>query len=422
MKADIITIGDEILIGQIVDTNSAYIAAALDLEGIETRKVISVSDRRESIIETLDESVLIADLVIITGGLGPTNDDITKKSLQDYFGGEFIFDQQALKFIEILAKRHGVKLTGRNRLQAAVPSSCFTLPNRLGSAPGMVFRKENCVVIALPGVPFEMKQIFDTEVIPLLHKEFKLPVRLKKTILTAGLPESRAADLLEDWESGLTGTMRLAYLPSVGRVRLRLSISGEDQDQLKDQLNKEINTAIGLLGTKYVYGFDDETLEGVVGRMLTSISGTLSVAESCTGGTIASMITSVPGSSSYFKGGVIAYANPVKQHLLKVSETDISRFGAVSREVVEQMAQGVRQLMDTDYSIATSGIAGPTGGSTEKPVGTTWIAIAAREKVISERFIFTGNRERNIERASVTALNMLRNILVSEEENNRGNV
>lgn len=422
MLADIITIGDEILIGQIVDTNSAYLAARLDSLGIKIRKIHSIADNENAISNTLDESILESDIVILTGGLGPTLDDITKRSLKNYFGGEFVTDEVALEYIKKLHKRRAIAFSERNARQAKVPSTCQALRNRVGSAPGMLFRKEGCIIVSLPGVPFEMKSIFDEEFVPIMEKELSLPVRLKKTVLTAGLSESHTADLLEEWEGALPENIALAYLPSVGKLRLRLSISGDNEGVLKEELNVKVKELIELLGEDHVYGFDEDSLEAICGKLLAAASKTLSVAESCTGGTISHMITSVPGSSAYFVGAVTSYANIIKEKLLEVYEYELEEYGAVSKQVVEQMARGVRHVMDTDYSIATSGVAGPDGGTEEKPVGTIWIAVASREKVVSQKFLFGDHRGRNIERTSLTALNMLRNFIRIQEENIQNNV
>lgn len=411
MLADIITIGDEILIGQIVDTNSAYIAARLNETGIRVNRILSISDEREAIMKTLDLAVSSVDLVITTGGLGPTSDDITKQTLREYFGGEFREDRVAMTRIRKLCERRGIPLTERNRFQAMVPDSCITLRNRMGSAPGMLFRKDKVIVVSLPGVSFEMKDILDRELIPLLMKEVELPVRMQKTILTCGDAESMAAEKLAGFEEKLPPHARLAYLPSPGILRLRISLTGKNREALTQQLRELEDEICRIMGEDRVFGFDEDTLPSVLGRMLTDRQASLALAESCTGGTLSQMITSIPGASAYLKGSVTAYANEIKEKVLQVSSDVIEEFGAVSKPVVEQMAEGVRKLMGADFSIATSGIAGPDGGTDEKPVGTTWIAIAWPGGVKAQKFTFGDNRERNIIRASFTALNMLRNII-----------
>ena len=408
MQADIITVGDEILIGQIIDTNANYLAGELSQLGFFVRKIHSVGDNSDSIIDTLDDSIQNSDLTILTGGLGPTNDDITKKTLNQYFNGKFVVHEETLNKIRHFFSIRNRKLTERNAKQAEIPDNCEPLLNRIGTAPGMLFRKNKCTIISLPGVPFEMKDLFENEVKPRLRQNFKLPVRLKKTILTVGLPESYAADKLRNFEKNLEECFSLAYLPSPGILRLRLSISGNNIDYLKEKLNKKVTEIIYLLDRQNVYGFDDDSLPEIIGKLLIKHKFKITVAESCTGGYIAHQITLIPGASEYFTGSVIAYSNNIKEELLGVNANSIRSFGAVSREVVESMAKGVRDRMKSDFSIATSGIAGPDGGSSQKPVGTTWIAIATPENVISKQFLFGEDRERNIIRASVTAMNMLR--------------
>jgi len=369
------------------------------------------------IIKTLDESVSSADLVITTGGLGPTNDDITKQTLREYFGGAYREDPLAMEYIRKLCERRGLPFTERNRFQAMVPESCSTLRNRSGSAPGMLFRKDGVIIVSLPGVSFEMKDILDRELIPLLKKEVKLPVQLHRTILTCGDAESVAADKLAGFETDLPPHAGLAYLPSPGILRLRISLTGTDKAQLSGQLKEMTDAICRIMGEDHVFGFDEDTLPSVLGRMLTLRHASLALAESCTGGTLAQMITSIPGASAYLKGSVTAYANEIKEEVLRVSHESIQEHGAVSKPVVEQMAQGVQKLMGADFSIATSGIAGPDGGSEEKPVGTIWIAVAWPDGVKAEKFMFGDNRERNILRASFTALNMLRNIISEKGQN-----
>jgi nicotinamide-nucleotide amidase len=408
MKADIITIGDEILIGQVVDTNSAFIASEFDRSGIYVRRIHSIPDIENDIISTLDESLQNSDIIILTGGLGPTNDDITKKTLTKYFGGKLVLHKESWENLKKFFRYRGIEISERNKKQAEVPDNCQVLTNHSGTAPGMMFHKNDKLVVSLPGVPFEMKELIVEQVIPYIQEEFKLPVRFHKTILTIGIGESYLADQIRDWEEKLSSEFRLAYLPSPGMVRLRLSISGSNRDELNKMFNTEVETLTTLIGNDCIYGLDEDTLEKVVGKMLLENKCTLSVAESCTGGEISHLITSVPGSSSYFKGSVTAYANEIKASILNVPDSLIREYGAVSKEVVEAMARGVQKLMKTDFSIATSGIAGPDGGTPEKPVGTTWIAIATPERIVSQNFLMGEHRGRNISKASLTALNMLR--------------
>jgi nicotinamide-nucleotide amidase len=403
--ADVITIGDELLIGQVIDTNSAYIASELSRLGISVRRIFSVPDKATDIANTLNDSMQHADITILTGGLGPTSDDITKATLASFFNGRLILHEPSLKAIE---KRWGIGITGRNRKQAEIPDVCVPLINNYGTAPGMLFRQDGKMIFSLPGVPFEMKALMQKEVIPAILKSFVLPVKLYTTVLTTGLSESYTADLIKDWEDNLSSEYSLAYLPSPGILKLRLSVAGDNKEQLKPRLKKKINQLVNILGEKYVFGFDDDTLQLVVGNKLKDAQQTLSLAESCTGGYIAHLITSVPGASGYFLGSAIPYSNQAKSKLLKVSQDDIESEGAVSATVVEQMAVGVQQLFSTDFSIATSGIAGPDGGTDAKPVGTVWIATASPDKIVSQKYLLGDNRERNIIRASLTALNMLR--------------
>jgi len=416
LYADIITIGDEILIGQVVDTNSAFLASELNFNGIQVRMIHTVADSAEDIINTLDNSIQNSDIVILTGGLGPTNDDITKETLAAYFGSKLVIHEQSLENIRSILSARGVRISERNIKQAEVPDHCEVLINRNGSAPGMVFRKDGKIIVSLPGVPYEMKSLMKEELIPLLYKEYSLPFRLNKTILTVGGAESTMADTLKDWETKLPSDVKLAYLPGTGILRLRLSVAGTDKKTAQDLLDRKVGELTNLIPDKNIFGFDTDTLASVAGRLLLDKHASLSVAESCTGGNIAHMITSIPGSSAYFKGSVTAYANEIKMKILGVNEKDILTHGAVSREVVEQMAQGIKAKYGTEYSMATSGIAGPDGGTEDKPVGTTWIAVASPDKIISRKYLLGEHRERNITKASLYALNMLRNLLLSRPE------
>jgi nicotinamide-nucleotide amidase len=414
--AEIITIGDELLIGQVVDTNSAFIASELNRVGISVRKLLSIPDKANDIIDTLDETIQRSNIVIITGGLGPTSDDITKLTLTNYFNGRLIEDATVLRDIEAFFRMRGMLISERNRKQAEIPDVCKPLRNKNGTAPGMLFNKDGKLIFSLPGVPFEMKALLLDEVIPFIQKHFILPVKIHSTILTVGLSESYTADHIKDWEESLGPEYGLAYLPSPGVLRLRLSISGDNTDQLNRQLIDKMNELSVLLGANHVFGFDDETLQQVIGNLLKVTHSSLSLAESCTGGYIAHLVTSVPGASEYFKGSVTAYANEAKTGILKVPPDIIENDGAVSEAAVIKMAAGTKELFNTDYSIATSGIAGPGGGSEAKPVGTTWIAIATPVGVTAQKFLFGDHRERNITRASLTALNMLRLQIISQHK------
>ncbi len=411
MNAVILTIGDEILIGQISDTNSSWIAEHLNLLGIEIREMISISDRREHILSTLRRFEGSVDMVICTGGLGPTSDDITKHTITVYFNTVLVEHADVLDDIHTLFQKRGMKVTEANRLQAMVPETCRILRNPSGTAPGMWFERNDTIFVFLPGVPYEMMDIFNTSLMSMISERLDDLVVAHQTVLTQGIPESYLSDRLKDWEAALPENIKLAYLPRPGLVRLRLTGVGNNRKILEEQLTAEISK-LKLVLAEDIYGYNDETLEVVIGEILRRNFRTLSTAESCTGGNIAKLITSVPGSSAYYTGSVIAYSNKVKITQLGVDPGTIKKQGAVSREVVEQMARGIIDLFQTDYSIATSGISGPGGGTQEKPVGTTWIAVASKEKCISKRFSFGEHRGRNIEKASFTALNMLRKLLL----------
>ncbi len=413
MLAEIITIGDEILIGQIVDTNSAWMGVCLNENGIKVHQITSVSDNKQHIIEALDAATKRVDIILITGGLGPTRDDITKQTLSEYFNAKLVFNAEAFKDVEHVFKIRGREVTEINRKQAELPENCTALSNKNGTAPGMWFEEKGKVFVSMPGVPYEMKALMTNEVIPRLKKKFELPVIMHKTVLTQGIGESMLAEMIEAWEDSLAKeNISLAYLPSIGAVRLRLSTRGKDESTLKQVIDRKVKELQALAGN-YIYGYDNETLEGILGNILSQKKKTISTAESCTGGYMAHMITAIAGSSEYFKGSVISYADEVKINVLGVKPETIEKHGAVSQETVEQMAANVRKKLNTDYSIAVSGIAGPTGGTPEKPVGTVWIAIATPDKVISRKFLFGDNRGRNIHLSAITGLNMLRKELLA---------
>ncbi|MBN1118561.1 MAG: competence/damage-inducible protein A [Bacteroidales bacterium] len=408
MQAIIITIGDEILIGQVVDTNSAFIGSELNKIGIQVKQIISISDNAYAIQTAIAESLGKADLVILTGGLGPTNDDITKHTIAEFFGVKLVRNQKVLEHIQKLLKYRGVNFTNLNMNQADVPENCQILNNLNGTAPGMLFKtSNNKVLVSLPGVPFEMKPLITDELIPWLMKSHKLPLRKHKTFLTTGVPESSMANRLVEFEKDLPESMSLAYLPSPGILRLRLSISGESEPELAKIFEYHARKLETYL-KKDLFGYDSQTLEELTGEMLRRNKYTLSTAESCTGGNIAHLLTSVSGASDYFMGSVVAYSNKIKENILGVSKKDLEEFGAVSKQVVIQMANGIREKFNTDFALATSGIAGPTGGSDDKPVGTVWIALASHLKTIAIKFQFGEHRQRTITRSSYAALNMLR--------------
>jgi len=406
MKAEIITIGDEILIGQIVDTNSAWIAHELTSIDVEILRKSSISDNKEEIYKAINQARENADLIILTGGLGPTDDDYTKDALSEYFHSKLIIDNDVLKQIEGFILKRGGELNLRNRNQALVPDNCRVITNTLGTAPGMWFDFDGKILISMPGVPFEMKEMMTISILPELKRISTNYHIIHKLILTQGLPESKLAEVLEQWESKLPADVKLAYLPSPGIIKLRLTAKGNEKLVIESIINDQVSKLSKII-PDYICGYDAEKLEEIVAKVLTEKSITVSVAESCTGGYISHLMTSIPGSSTYFKGSVVAYSNESKESLLNVNNNIINTYGAVSKQTVEAMAIGVRQLFKTDYAIATSGIAGPTGGTDDKPVGTTWIAISNNKGVISKKIIFGDQRERNIQRASLTALNFL---------------
>jgi nicotinamide-nucleotide amidase len=414
MNAEIMSIGDEILIGQITNTNAVWMAQQLNLAGIHVKQITSVSDDRGHIMQALREAEERADIILITGGLGPTKDDITKVTLCEYFNTSLRFDEEIYKDVERLFKSFGREVTPVNRKQAEVPENCIPLRNEMGTAPGMWFERGGKIFVSMPGVPYEMKGIMEKYVLPKLTERFELPAIVHVTVLTQGIGESALAEKIEEWEDALAAdNIKLAYLPSPGMVRLRLSVSGEDRDQLEKLVDKKIQGLKEII-PGYIYGYEsygaeeDVTLEQIVGQMLRERKQTVSTSESCTGGYISHLITKVPGSSEYYQGSVIAYSYEVKEKELGVDKKMLEEHGAVSQPVVEQMAIGARKKLNTDYSIAASGIAGPGGGTADKPVGTVWIAVATPGKVISKRFQFGENREWNIHRTALAGLNMLR--------------
>ncbi len=406
MNVEIITIGDELLIGQVVDTNSAYMAKELNRIGLNVLQITSISDSRRHILAALEEASQRVPVVLITGGLGPTKDDITKATLAEYTGDQLVNDAVTLKHIETMMAARGIEMNPLNVKQAEVPSHCTVLYNSCGTAPGMWFEKNGTVYVSMPGVPFEMKTMMQDEVLPRLQRHFNTNTILHHTLLVTGIPESALALLIEEWENKLPPNVKLAYLPGGGMIRLRLSATGEDRHVIALQVEKQIEALRPVLGN-HLLSENDETIEEIVARLLTAKGKTVATAESCTGGNVAHLLTSMSGSSVYFKGSVVAYANEVKANVLQVNLSDLAMHGAVSEEVVTQMAMNVRLLMDTDYGIATSGIAGPTGGVPGKPVGTIWIAVASATQIVAKLLHYGDNRENNIQRASTTVLNLL---------------
>ncbi len=407
MTAAVISIGDELLIGQTVNTNASFIAAELNLAGIQVRSILTIADEKNEISNALQQASRQSGIVIITGGLGPTNDDITKNTLCEYFGSKLILHKPSLENIRKLFYQRGMKITTVNRNQAMVPHNCTVLKNTLGTAPGMWFQKDNIHYFSLPGVPFEMKALMTDGVIPLLAKlNISTPI-IHKTILTTGIGESALAELISGWENKLPSHIKLAYLPEPGIVKLRLSCYHAGSVETKKTFDAEVKKLKKLI-PDLIFGYENDTLASVTGKLLQKKQASVATAESCTGGLIAHLITALPGASAYYKGSVIAYHNDIKTKVLGVNKKLIEKHGAVSEEVVRAMASGVRELMQTDYALAASGIAGPDGGTPEKPVGTVWIACATPEKTLTQKLSLGNDRGRNIRRASLAALNILR--------------
>lgn len=407
MQAEIITIGDELLIGQVVDTNSAWLGSTLGDDGIKVIQITSVQDNAAQIVQAVNDALSRADIVLMTGGLGPTKDDITKKTLAEMFGMKLVRNEQVYEMVGKQLLLRGIAFTELNQGQALVPDGCTVLPNRNGTAPGMWFERDGKVLISMPGVPFEMKALVKDEVLPRLRKHFALDANVHRTIITFGLAESILADTIASWEEALPPYLHLAYLPSALCIRLRLSAYEIDRQKAEQEIESQIEKLSKVI-PHYIIGSEDDSLESVTGTLLKTRGETLATAESCTGGNIAHRFTAMPGASEYFKGGVVAYSNEVKIALLGVDPESLNRYGAVSQSVAEQMAEGVRRATGATYGISTTGIAGPTGGTPEKPVGTVWMAVATPNGVFSRRMVFGSVRSQNIERASSNCINLLR--------------
>lgn len=408
MKAAIVTIGDEILIGQIVDTNSAYIAKALDKIGIATQEILSISDDKQHILNTFQNLQNKVEVVIITGGLGPTKDDITKKTFCDYFEDALIENEAVLTHVKsIIEGIYKRPITQMNRDQALIPSTAKVLFNKMGTAPGMWMEKENTVFISLPGVPYEMKYLIDNEVIPNLVQKFKRPYIIHQTIMTYGTGESLIAEQIEEWEDKLPDFIKLAYLPSPGKVRLRLTARGDDKELLQAAIAQQVQT-LDLLIHDIIVGYnEDETIEVMLGRSMTEKGFTLATAESCTGGKIAAVLTAVSGASNYFKGSVVSYATQTKIDVLGVSKKTIDKYSVVSAQVATEMALGIQKLAQVDYAIATTGNAGPAKGDSSVDLGIVFIAIATPAGVFVEEFNFGQPREKVIDRAVGKSLELV---------------
>lgn len=409
MFAEIITIGDEILIGQVIDTNSAFIAKELNKIGVSVYQITSVQDERDHILNALADAKSRAQIVILTGGLGPTKDDITKHTFCDFFNDTLVWDQKVLAHVEALFKNHitTAQISEINRRQALLPSRAIALHNAFGTAPGMWVQDGETVFVSLPGVPFEMKNLMVEEVIPKIALAFKRPYIVHKTLVTYGIGESSLAEKIEQWETNLPEFMKLAYLPNLGKVRLRLTAKGNDQHRLVQAVEGEFNKLPALIGD-YIYGFeDDESIEQVLAKLFTAKRMTLATAESCTGGKIAQKITSLPGASAYFKGSVVSYATQTKIDVLHVPSAVIQEHSVVSAQVAEAMAINVRQLLKTHFAVATTGNAGPAKGDSDAEVGTVFIAIASPSGVHSEKFMMGGQRERIVQKTVNKAFEML---------------
>jgi len=414
VKCSLISIGDELLIGQTINTNASWLGSELSSRGVRIIKTLTISDDRNDIIQAIDDSLSVSELVIITGGLGPTKDDITKHVLCDYFETELEIHEPTLHRIEEFFSKRNRPMLEVNRLQAALPKSCTILPNDQGTAAGMLFIRNGKWVVSMPGVPYEMKSIFSNELLPLVEKEFELKSIYHKTFLTAGIGESFLADMISEWEALVRKKgFGLAYLPSPGVVKLRLtSFEGLERAEEIDQLFEILENKI----TEFHFGYGNDTLSSSLGALLCRNGNTIGTVESCTGGAVSAELTSISGASDYFMGSYITYSNAKKESLVGVNPIDIEKHGAVSQEVVSQMAGNGRSNLNVDWCVAVSGIAGPLGGSEEKPVGTVWIAVAGPERIFSKKFNFGDNRERNIKMSVLGALNLVRREILGFNE------
>ncbi len=414
INASIITIGDELLIGQVIDTNSAFIAQSLNHIGIVVKSRVAVGDDKEAIENALNKAISENQIVILTGGLGPTADDITKPLLNAFFNGKMVIHEPTLKHIEyIFEKVHKRPMIDRNRKQAEVPDTCEVLFNETGTAPGMLFKKDGCLIFSLPGVPHEMKWLTENKVIPLLKTSFVSHFVKHRTLLTAGIGESFLAELILDFENAIPSFIKLAYLPNYGMVRLRLTGTGSDGVALDKILDEQFEL-LKIKVADYLVTDEDDTMEVVVGKLLKANHQTVATAESCTGGYIGHLLSKHAGSSTFYTGGIISYDNRIKTEFLDVPTNILQTVGAVSKEAVEQMAIAVREKMNTDYAISVSGIMGPTGNTDEKPLGMVWVGVANKEKVVSKVFYLRFDRQRNIEITATQAINLLRLLIINK--------
>ncbi len=409
MKATLLTVGDELLIGQVIDSNAAWIAGQLYLLGIGVARKISVGDNLPDIIEAVERSFQDTDVILMTGGLGPTKDDVTKKALMQYFDCELVFSEETYERIRNIFEKRNIPLREAHRNQCFLPEKAELLFNRLGTAPGMWFESNGKILVSMPGVPYEMKYIMEHGVLPRL-KDRSGTILLQKTIRTIGVGESSLADLVEPLL--IESPVKIAYLPSIGQVRLRLSIEGQSADGLQELLEEKVSLLERELGS-IIFGYDETTIEEAIGQMLRQRKLSLITAESCTGGYLAHLITSVPGSSDYFTGSIVAYSNSIKTSILQVSPKTLERWGAVSKKTVEEMVRGALRSSEADLAIAVSGIAGPGGGSDDKPVGTIWIAVGDIDNIITKEYLFTKDRIINIKYTAIYALDLLRKFLLA---------
>lgn len=416
MNVSLISIGDELLIGKTINTNASWLGEHLSAIGFDISCVETISDSREAIMNSLARLVDESKVVIVTGGLGPTNDDITKHILCEFFHTELVYNQQAYDGMARYVLARNQEINENNVTQAQFPKSARLIPNPCGTASGMWFQQGQSVVVSLPGVPSEMKCMMTESVIPLLREMYELPAIVHRHINVAGIAESKLAEIIADWEAALPAQIHLAYLPSFGIVKLRMTCKATDTLTAHTLIKEQEEKLLPLIA-QYVWGYDDETIEDVVGNLLVQYGETVSTAESCTGGNISAKLTRISGSSAYYWGSVISYDNSVKIRELQVSPTDIENYGVVSEAVVQTMASQVRRKIGTTYGVATSGIAGPTGGSKEKPVGTVWIAVASEKNVIAKRFQFGQEREENVAKAAFSALRMLQLLILQEHRN-----
>jgi len=410
-QAEILNIGDELLIGQIVNTNAVWLAQELNKRGVAVQRMTTVGDREMDIVAALTHAMQHQDIIIITGGLGPTKDDLTKDILTRFFNTRLVFHEEVFQLLDSFFKKRGRVLNEANKTQCYVPEACTVLMNYWGTAPGMLFEKEGKIIVSLPGVPLEMKELMNKYIFPLIESRYTLPPLIHRSFLTEGIPESELMTILADWENNLPPSIKLAYLPSAGQVTLRLSTLNTD-GKGKELILEQEEKLKAIIGHEIV-GYDGETLEQVIQRIFIENKLTLGTAESCTGGYIAHKITSVPGSSAYFMGSVVSYHNRVKQEILQVKNETLQTVGAVSKETVIQMAENARKMLHTDYTIAVSGIAGPDGGTPEKPVGTVWVAWATPQGTLTKKYRFGNDRLTNIHRTYQAALGVLRKLVLN---------